>query len=71
MTAGRLVIPALRWSDETGFTHEEPLIARALEFGAGGFILFGGTADAIRSLTARLRRDALASGALRSWSSQT
>lgn len=58
MTAGRLVIPALRWSRETGFDHEEPLIARALEFGAGGFILFGGTADAIRSLTARLRRDA-------------
>ncbi|HEX9164911.1 MAG TPA: glycoside hydrolase family 3 N-terminal domain-containing protein [Gemmatimonadales bacterium] len=58
MTAGRLVIPALRWSNETGFSHEEPLIASALEFGAGGFILFGGTADAVRTLAARLRREA-------------
>lgn len=58
MTAGRLVIPALRWHADTGFAHEEPRIAEALEFGAGGFIFFGGTADAVRSLTERVRRDA-------------
>jgi beta-glucosidase-like glycosyl hydrolase len=58
MTAGRLVIPALRWREETGFEHEESLIARALEFGAGGFILFGGTTAAVRAVADRLRREA-------------
>lgn len=58
MTAGRLVIPALRWHADTGFAHEESRIGEALAFGAGGFIFFGGTADAVRSLTERIRRDA-------------
>lgn len=55
---GRLVLPALRWRDDTGFGHEAPAIETALRFGAGGFILFGGTADLVAELTARLRRDA-------------
>jgi len=58
MTSGRLVFPALRWREDTGFTHEAEAITGALEFGAGGFILFGGTADAVAELTGRLRRDA-------------
>ncbi|HEV8599817.1 MAG TPA: glycoside hydrolase family 3 N-terminal domain-containing protein [Gemmatimonadales bacterium] len=58
MTPGTLVFPALRWRPETGFAHEAALIAAALEFGAGGFILFGGTADAVFELTRKLRRDA-------------
>ena len=58
MTSGRLVLPALRWRDDTGFAHEAALIADAIGFGAGGFILFGGTVDAVRELTERLRRDA-------------
>jgi beta-glucosidase-like glycosyl hydrolase len=58
MSTGRLVIPALRWREATGFEHEEPLIAKALEFGAGGFILFGGTEESVRALTGRLRREA-------------
>jgi beta-glucosidase-like glycosyl hydrolase len=58
MTPGRLVIPALRWRDEDGFDHESPAIERALEFGAGGFLLFGGPADQVAELTARIRRDA-------------
>jgi beta-glucosidase-like glycosyl hydrolase len=58
MNAGRLVFPALRWRDATGFAHEAEAIARALEFGAGGFILFGGSADAVFELTGRLRREA-------------
>jgi len=52
---GRLVMPALRWADATGFAHEEAAIAEALEIGAGGFILFGGPADAVRALTDDLR----------------
>ncbi|MGH7560181.1 MAG: glycoside hydrolase family 3 N-terminal domain-containing protein [Gemmatimonadales bacterium] len=55
MTAGRLVLPALRWRDDTGFRHEEPAIEAALGFGAGGFILFGGELGAVRRLTADLR----------------
>ncbi len=58
MSAGRLVFPALRWRPETGFAHEAGPIAEALEFGAGGFILFGGTAAAVFELTQRLRREA-------------
>ncbi|HEX5387220.1 MAG TPA: glycoside hydrolase family 3 N-terminal domain-containing protein [Gemmatimonadales bacterium] len=55
---GRLIIPALRWRPDTGFAHEGPLIAGALAIGAGGFIVFGGTADAVRTLTADLVRRA-------------
>ena len=51
MTLGRLVLPGLRWRDETGFGHEQPSIDRALGFGAGGFIVFGGTREAVRDLT--------------------
>ena len=58
MTPGRLVFPALRWRDDTGFSHESAVVAEALAFGAGGFIIFGGTADATAELTARIRRDA-------------
>ncbi len=58
MITGRLVFPALRWREETGFAHELPLIESALRLGAGGFILFGGTAGAVVELTTRLRRDA-------------
>ena len=55
---GRLVFPALRWRDDTGFAHQDRAIETALRFGAGGFILFGGTAAAVAELTARLRRQA-------------
>ena len=58
MNAGRLVFPALRWRETSGFSHEAAAIATALEFGAGGFILFGGTADAVAELCGRLRREA-------------
>src|SRR5690606_38565408 len=55
---GRLVLPALRWSDETGFDHEEAVIEDALDFGAGGFIIFGGPADRVAALIASLRAGA-------------
>jgi len=31
---GRLLLPALRWRDDTGFGHEADTIAAALRFGA-------------------------------------
>ncbi len=54
MTPGRLILPALRWRDDTGFAHEAATIAAALKFGAGGFVFFGGRPEAVRSLTAEL-----------------
>jgi beta-glucosidase-like glycosyl hydrolase len=55
VNAGRLILPALRWRADTGFAHEEAGIRAALELGAGGFILFGGRADAVARLTGELR----------------
>lgn len=55
---GRLILPALRWRDDTRFEHEADTIAAALEFGAGGFIIFGGEPAAVRALTAELRERA-------------
>ena len=55
MTVGRLVLPALRWRDESGFAHEQTAIESALGYGAGGFILFGGTAEGVMELTDRLQ----------------
>jgi beta-glucosidase-like glycosyl hydrolase len=56
--AGRLILPALRWRAEHGFGHEASAIAEALEIGVGGFILFGGTVEGVRRLTADLFRRA-------------
>ena len=58
MNAGRLVFPALRWKEETGFSHERSAIETAFEYGAGGFILFGGTPEGVGELTDRLGRQA-------------
>ena len=55
---GRLILPALRWRADGGFGHEAGAIADALELGAGGFILFGGTVESVRRLTADLLRRA-------------
>lgn len=58
MNIARLVMPAVRWHDVTGFGHELEGARRALELGVGGFIIFGGPADAVGELTAQLVRDA-------------
>lgn len=55
MNPGSLVLPALRWREDGDFAHEEPVIEAALRFGAGGFIVFGGTEASVRRLTADLR----------------
>jgi beta-glucosidase-like glycosyl hydrolase len=56
--AARLIMPALRADALTGFAHEAGRIADALEIGVGGFIIFGGTAESVRRLTADLLRRA-------------
>ncbi len=59
MTASlaRLVFPALRWRRES-FAHERAKIDAALAAGVGGFIVFGGTRDAVAALAAALRQQA-------------
>jgi len=58
MNPGSLILPALRWREDGDFAHEQPVIDAALGFGAGGFILFGGTEASVRKLTAELRASA-------------
>ncbi|MGB7211204.1 MAG: glycoside hydrolase family 3 N-terminal domain-containing protein [Gemmatimonadales bacterium] len=58
MEPGRLILPALRWQAGTGFSHETKSIDDALGVGAGGFIIFGGPADDVRTLAAELRERA-------------
>lgn len=56
--AARLILPALRSQPLSGFGHEAGRIADSLEIGVGGFIIFGGTAESVRKLTADLLRRA-------------
>lgn len=61
MNPMRLVLPALRWRAETGFSHEDRAIDLALEAGVGGFIVFGvggARADEIGRLTEEVRHRA-------------
>jgi beta-glucosidase-like glycosyl hydrolase len=57
-TPARLILPALRAEALSGFGHEAGRISDALELGVGGFIIFGGTAESVRRLTADLLRRA-------------
>jgi len=50
-----LVIPAIRWHPDGGYRASEAGAAPALDAGAGGAIIFGGTAEAAAALTARLQ----------------
>jgi beta-glucosidase len=52
---GRLIFPSLRWRSRTGYRHEQPRIEATLKLGVGGYIIFGGTADAARGLTRDLQ----------------
>ncbi|HVH09474.1 MAG TPA: glycoside hydrolase family 3 N-terminal domain-containing protein [Gemmatimonadales bacterium] len=55
----RLVFPALRWRTREGsFAHERPKIKAALAAGVGGFIIFGGTREAVAALARELRERA-------------
>lgn len=56
MRVARLLFPALRWDERTGFEGAAESIERALELGVGGFIIFGGEADAVREVIAGIRR---------------
>jgi beta-glucosidase-like glycosyl hydrolase len=51
----RAVLPALRWHARTGFRHEHARIEQTLALGVGGYILFGGTAEAARAVIQEIR----------------
>jgi len=55
-TAAELILPAIRWDADAGFDPYRERIERWLAMGPGGFIFFGGERDAVRALTAELRR---------------
>lgn len=57
MTRARLVFPALR-ARRGGFAHERAKIDACLAAGVGGFILFGGSREAVTALTRELRQQA-------------
>src|SRR5688500_6131002 len=53
---GRLLFPAIRWSNEHRFAQEKDAIERALAFGAGGFSIFGGVAEDVAALCEDLQK---------------
>ena len=57
LSLARLVFPALRWRRES-FDHERAKIDAALAAGVGGFIVFGGTREAVSALTRELQQQA-------------
>jgi beta-glucosidase-like glycosyl hydrolase len=54
--AARLLLPAVRWEERSGFSDGWPAIEHAVRAGVGGFIIFGGEAAAVRDLTEEMRR---------------
>ena len=58
-STARLLFPPIRWSAEEGsYDAFRPTIEKGLEMGVGGWIIFGGPAEAVRALTAELRERA-------------
>lgn len=56
MSTARLLFPPVRWNaDDSSFDAFRPEIDVALDLGVGGWIIFGGPAEAVRELTAELR----------------
>jgi beta-glucosidase-like glycosyl hydrolase len=55
MQAGRLLFPAIRWDADHGFGAVQEEIDAALALGVGGFLVFGGRAEAMRDLSDDLR----------------
>jgi beta-glucosidase-like glycosyl hydrolase len=58
LNVARLLLPAIRWNAENGFQDNRETIERGLALGVGGFIIFGGEAAAVRTLTEELHRRA-------------
>lgn len=51
-----LLVPAIHWHRDGGFTPARPVIERALAVGVGGFVVYGGETDAVLTLMRELRK---------------
>lgn len=51
----QLLIAAVKWDPEHGFSPALPEVERALALGVGGFLVYGGDRAAVAALTAQLR----------------
>jgi hypothetical protein len=54
----RLLLPSIRWDATLGFAPVRPAVSRALAAGVGGFLIEGGSCDAVSALAADIRRQA-------------
>lgn len=54
--AAELLVPRVTWSPSEGFAPAAAFVARALELGVGGFVLEGGTPDAVLGWVRDVRR---------------
>ena len=54
----QLLLPAVRWDAAAGFAPALPAVMRGIAAGVGGFVIEGGTRDAVAELTATIRRGA-------------
>jgi len=54
----QLLLPAIRWDPAAGFGPALPAVMRGIAAGVGGFVIEGGTRDAVAELTGTIRRSA-------------
>jgi len=54
----QLLLPAVRWDPAAGFAPALPAVMRGVAAGVGGFVIEGGTRDAVAELTDRIRQSA-------------
>jgi len=54
----RLLLPSVHWDDARGFASAKPAVMRALADGIAGFVIEGGTCDAVAELAADIHRNA-------------
>lgn len=52
----RLLLPSVRWDASRGFAAARPAVLRALAAGVRGFLIEGGTCEAVAELAAEIRR---------------
>ncbi len=52
----QLMLPAIRWDRDKGFSQADAEIEKALKAGVGGFIFFGGPASEVRGLIKHITR---------------
>ncbi|HEX5073286.1 MAG TPA: glycoside hydrolase family 3 N-terminal domain-containing protein [Gemmatimonadaceae bacterium] len=54
----QLLLPAVRWDPTAGFAPALPAVMRGIAAGVGGFVVEGGTRDAVAELSGTIRRTA-------------